>query len=67
MTNEERLKAMQCITTVIDIYSNSEAKGGSIWCRFAQGSNKLRDKWKYRAVKSVWYIGIIGVIYYLFM
>lgn len=67
MTNKERMDGFESITDVLTIYRESDAKGGSVWCRFAQGSHKLKSKWKFRLVKSLWFIVIIGVLYYLFM
>lgn len=67
MTNEERMKAFESITNVVTIYRDSDVKGSSVWCRFAQGSQKLKSKWKFRAYKSIWLIGIIALISYLFI
>lgn len=64
MTNIERAKAFEAIAETVELYK-SGVKGSSGWCLFAQGSNKLRSKWKFRLYKSLWYIGIIAIIYYL--
>ncbi len=64
MTNEQRVKAFEAIGLTVELYKNG-VKGESEWCRFAQGSFKLRARWKYYAFKAVQWIVIIAGVYYL--
>jgi hypothetical protein len=65
MINEERIKGLESIESVLNLYDNG-AKGLSVWCSFAQGSHKLRRRWLFRTIKAACFIVFFGVLYYLF-